>query len=205
MELVVVDVPDDYVGAVTQKLSMRKGRMTKMVNHGSGRVRMEFDVPSRGLIGYRTEFLTDTRGTGIMNHLFAGYAPWTGDIPHRTTGALVADRTGPVTAYAIEHLQSRGDIFVEPGLSVYEGMIIGENSREDDINVNIVKEKKLSNMRSSTSEITTKLVPPRVLSLEQNLEFIAEDELLEVTPKSLRLRKRILKANERPVRRREKE
>jgi GTP-binding protein len=205
MELVVVDVPDDYVGAVTQKLSMRKGRMTKMVNHGSGRVRMEFDVPSRGLIGYRTEFLTDTRGTGIMNHLFAGYAPWTGDIPHRTTGALVADRTGPVTAYAIEHLQSRGDIFVEPGLSVYEGMIIVENSREDDINVNIVKEKKLSNMRSSTSEITTKLVPPRVLSLEQNLEFIAEDELLEVTPKSLRLRKRILKANERPVRRREKE
>ncbi len=140
-----------------------------------------------------------------MNHLFAGYAPWTGDIPHRTTGALVADRTGPVTAYAIEHLQSRGDIFVEPGLFVYEGMIIGENSREDDINVNIVKEKKLSNMRSSTSEITTKLVPPRVLSLEQNLEFIAEDELLEVTPKSLRLRKRILKANERPVRRREKE
>ncbi len=205
MESVVVDAPEEYVGVVTQKLSMRKGRMTRMVNHGTGRVRLEFEVPSRGLIGYRTEFLTDTRGTGIMNHLFTGYAPWAGEIPHRTTGALVADRTGAVTAYAIEHLQSRGDIFVEPGLQVYEGMIIGENSRDDDINVNIVKEKKLTNMRSSTSEISAKLVPPRVLSLEQSLEFIAEDELLEVTPRSLRLRKRILRASERPFRRREKE
>ena len=203
LENVVVDVPEEYVGAVTQKLSMRRGRMTKMVNHGTGRVRMEFEVPSRGLIGYRGEFLTDTRGTGIMNHLFMGYTPWAGEIPHRTTGAMVADRAGSVTAYAVEHLQPRGEIFVEPGTPVYEGMIVGENSRDDDLNVNIVKEKKLTNMRSSTSEITTKLVPPRVLSLEQCLEFIAEDELLEVTPKNLRLRKRVLKAADRPVRRKE--
>ncbi len=203
LENVVVDVPEDYVGAVTQKLSSRRGRMIKMTNHGTGRVRMEFEVPSRGLIGYRTEFLTDTRGTGIMNHLFVGYTPWAGEIPHRTTGALVADRPGTVTAYAVEHLQPRGEIFMEPGAKVYEGMIVGENSRDDDLNVNIVKEKKLTNMRSSTAEITTKLVPPRVLSLEQCLEFIADDELLEATPKGLRLRKRTLKASERPVRRRE--
>jgi GTP-binding protein len=203
LENVVVDAPEEYVGAVTQKLSMRRGRMIKMVNHGTGRVRMEFEVPSRGLIGYRTEFLTDTRGTGIMNHLFMGYTPWAGDIPHRTTGALVADRPGPVTAYAVEHLQPRGEIFVEPGAQVYEGMIVGENSRDDDLNVNIVKEKKLTNMRSSTSEITTKLVPPRLLSLEQCLEFIADDEFLEATPKGLRLRKRVLRATNRPSRRKE--
>ncbi len=203
MENVVVDAPEEYVGAVTQKLNMRRGRMTKMVNHGTGRVRMEFEIPSRGLIGYRSEFLTDTRGTGIMNHLFVGFAPWAGEIPHRTTGALVADRPGTVTAYAVEHLQSRGEIFLAPTTPVYEGMIVGENSREDDINVNIVKEKKLTNMRASNSEITTKLVPPRVMSLEQCLEFIAEDEVLEVTPKNLRLRKRVLRASERPVRRRE--
>ena len=202
-ENVVVDVPEGYVGAVTQKLNMRRGRMMKMVNHGTGRVRLEFEIPSRGLIGYRSEFLTDTRGTGIMNHLFIGYRPWAGEIPHRTTGALVADRSGAVTAYAVEHLQARGEIFAAPTLPVYEGMIVGENSRDDDMNVNVVKEKKLTNMRSSTSEITTKLVPPRVMSLEQCLEFIAEDELLEVTPKSLRLRKRILRASDRPVRRRE--
>jgi len=203
LESVVVDVPEEYVGAVTQKLNMRRGRMMKMVNHGTGRVRMEFEIPSRGLIGYRSEFLTDTRGTGIMNHLFVGYTPWAGEIPHRTTGALVADRPGNVTAYAVEHIQARGEIFVAPTLPVYEGMIVGENSRDDDINVNIVKEKKLTNMRSSTAEITTKLVPPRLMSLEQCLEFIAEDELLEVTPASLRLRKRVLRASERPVRRRE--
>jgi GTP-binding protein len=203
LESVVVDVPEEYVGAVTQKLNMRRGRMMKMVNHGTGRVRMEFEIPSRGLIGYRSEFLTDTRGTGIMNHLFVGYTPWAGEIPHRTTGALVADRPGSVTAYAVEHLQSRGEIFVAPTVPVYEGMIVGENSRDDDINVNIVKEKKLTNMRSSTAEITTKLVPPRLMSLEQCLEFIAEDELLEVTPKLLRLRKRVLRASDRPVRRRE--
>ncbi len=202
-ESVVVDAPEEYVGAVTQKLNMRRGRMMKMVNHGTGRVRMEFEIPSRGLIGYRSEFLTDTRGTGIMNHMFMGYTPWAGEIPHRTTGALVADRPGQVTAYAVEHLQARGEIFLAPGIPVYEGMITGENSRDDDINVNIVKEKKLTNMRSSTAEITTKLVPPRVLSLEQCLEFIADDELLEVTPKNLRLRKRVLRASERPFRRKE--
>ena len=204
LENVVVDTPEEYVGAVTQKLSMRRGRMTKMVNHGTGRVRLEFEVPSRGLIGYRTEFLTDTRGTGIMNHLFVGYTPWKGEIPHRTTGALVADRPGKATSYAIEHLQPRGEIFVSPSTEVYEGMIVGENSRDDDMNVNIVKEKKLTNIRSSTSEISTKLVPPRQFSLEQCLEFIAEDELVEVTPGALRLRKRVLKAVNRPVRRKDR-
>ncbi|MBI4737568.1 MAG: translational GTPase TypA [candidate division NC10 bacterium] len=194
MEILVVDCPDQFIGVVTQKIGMRRGRMIKMVNHGTGRVRLEFRLPSRGLIGFRTEFLTDTRGTGILNHLFDGYEPWQGEIPHRATGALVADRPGRATAYAIGHLQPRGVLFVAPGDEVYEGMIAGENSRDNDIDVNITKEKKLTNMRASTDESTVQLVPPRVMSLEQALEFLREDELLEVTPKAFRLRKKILPA-----------
>jgi GTP-binding protein len=174
--------------------------MTKMVNHGTGRVRMEFRLPARGLIGFRTEFLTETKGSGIMNHLFDGFSPWQGEIPHRTTGALVSDRSGRATSYAIDHLQPRGVLFSAPGDSVYEGMIVGEHSRPDDLDVNITKEKKLTNMRASTSDEMVHLVPPVVMSLEQTLEFIREDELAEVTPKSLRLRKRILQANRRPKR-----
>ncbi len=197
MELLTVDCPEEFIGAVTQKLGTRKGRMAKMVNHGTGRVVMEFRIPSRGLVGFRTEFLTDTKGTGIMNHLFDGYSPWQGEIPHRTTGALVADRAGRTTAYAIEHLQPRGTLFVAPGAQVYEGMVVGEHSRPDDLDVNITKEKKLTNMRAASADDTVHLVPPRTLSLEQCLEFIKEDELVEVTPKSLRLRKSILPANRR--------
>jgi GTP-binding protein len=194
MELLVVDCPDEFIGVVTQKIGMRRGHMVKMVNHGTGRVRLEFRLPSRGLIGFRTEFLTDTRGMGILHHLFDGYEPWQGDIPHRTTGALVADRPGRATAYASGHLQSRGVLFISPGDEVYEGMIVGENSRERDIDVNITKEKKLTNMRASTDEATVQLVPPRLMSLEQALEFLRTDELLEVTPKAFRLRKKILPA-----------
>jgi len=194
MEQLVIDCPESYVGVVTEKLGARKGRMTKMVNHGTGRVRMEFRIPSRGLIGFRTEFLSDTRGTGILNHLFDGYDAWQGDIAHRTTGALVSDRPGRATAYAIEHLQPRGTMFVAPGTKVYEGMIVGENSRQDDIDINITKEKKLTNMRSSTSEITVRLIPPRLMSLESALEFVRDDEWVEVTPKAFRLRKRTLRA-----------
>jgi GTP-binding protein len=194
MEILVVDCPEEFIGVVTQKVGVRRGRMTKMVNHGSGRVRLEFRLPSRGLIGFRTEFLTDTRGTGLMNHLFDGYAPWQGDIPHRPTGALVADRPGRATAYAIGHLQPRGELFVAPGEEVYEGMIVGENARDNDMDVNITKEKKLTNMRASTDEATVQLVPPRVMSLEQALEFLKVDELLEVTPKAFRLRKKVLPA-----------
>jgi GTP-binding protein len=198
MEALTIDVPEDFVGVVTQGLALRRGRMTNMVNHGSGRVRLEFRIPSRGLIGFRGQFLTDTRGTGLLNHLFDGYEPWQGDIPHRLTGALVADRAGKVTGYAIEGLQDRGEIFVEPGDKVYEGMVAGENAREEDINVNITKEKKLTNMRSSTSEEGIQLVPVRKLSLEQAIEWIRDDEALEVTPHSLRLRKRILNTQLRP-------
>ncbi len=197
MELVVVDCPEEFIGVLTEKLATRKGRLTQMVNHGTGRVRMEFRVPSRGLIGFRTEFLSDTRGTGIMNHLFDGYDVWQGDIPHRSTGALVADRPGRATAYAIEHLQPRGTIFVEPGTHVYEGMIVGENSRTNDLDVNITKEKKLTNMRAAAADATVRLVPRRQMSLEQALEFIRDDELLEVTPSTVRLRKRSLKASDR--------
>ncbi|MDH3627604.1 MAG: translational GTPase TypA [Acidobacteriota bacterium] len=197
MELMVVDCPEEHIGVVTEKLGTRKGRMTKMVNHGSGRVRMEFRVPARGLLGFRTEFLSDTKGSGIMNHIFDGYDVWQGNIPHRMTGALVADRPGRVTAYAVEHLQSRGTIFVAPGDSVYEGMIVGENSRPDDLDVNIIKEKKLTNMRASSSDATMRLIPPKTMSLEQTLEFIKDDELVEVTPKAFRLRKKILRANAR--------
>jgi GTP-binding protein len=195
LELLVVDVPEPYVGVVIEKLGMRKGKMSKMVNHGSGRVRLEFLVPSRGLIGLRSEMLTDTKGTAIMNSLFHGYIEWQGDIPMRLTGALVADRGGSATAYAIFNLQERGEIFISPVTEVYEGMIIGENSRPDDMNVNIVKEKKLTNMRAASADEAIRLVPPRLLNLEQAIEFINEDEFVEVTPKSIRLRKKVLKAN----------
>jgi GTP-binding protein len=198
MERLVIDCPEDFVGVVTQKIGTRKGRMTNMVNHGTGRVRLEFRIPSRGLIGFRTQFLTDTRGTGLLNHLFDGYEVWQGDIPHRITGALVADRLGKVTAYAMEAAQDRGEMFVEPGKRVYEGMIVGENPRPEDIDVNIVREKKLTNMRASTSDEGVHLLPVHNMSLEQALEWIREDELLEVTPLSLRLRKRVLAANIRP-------
>jgi GTP-binding protein len=197
MEMLVIDCPEDFIGVVTQKMGARKGRMMKMVNHGSGRVRMEFRLPSRGLIGFRSEFLTDTRGTGIMNHLFDGWDPWHGDIPHRLTGVLVADRTGRATGYAIEGLQPRGELFIAPGAEVYEGMVVGENARSNDLDVNITREKKLTNMRASGSDDTIHLVPPRIMNLEQALEFIGEDELVEVTPGAIRLRKRILQANRR--------
>ena len=198
MEKLVIDCPEDFVGVVTEKVGKRRGRMTNMVNHGPGRVRLEFRIPSRGLIGFRGQFLTDTRGTGLLNHLFDGYEPWQGEIPHRMTGALVADRAGKSTAYAIERIQDRGTLFIEPGERVYEGMIIGENAREEDIDANVVKEKKLTNMRASTSEEGIHLMPVHRPSLEQALEWVREDELLEVTPQSLRLRKRVLPANIRP-------
>ena len=197
MERLVIDCPEDFVGIVTQKIGTRRGRMLNMVNHGTGRVRLEYRIPSRGLIGFRSQFLTDTRGTGLLNHLFDGWEPWTGDIPHRTTGALVADRAGKVTPYAIEHVQDRGEIFVETNDRVYEGMIVGENAREQDIDVNMVREKKLTNMRS-VGEDALRLVPVHRKSLEQAIEWIRDDELLEVTPVSLRLRKRVLAANMRP-------
>ncbi|HVP37698.1 MAG TPA: translational GTPase TypA [Candidatus Saccharimonadales bacterium] len=198
MEQVVIDCPEEFVGVVTQKLGPRKGRMTRMVNHGTGRVRLEFRIPSRGLIGFRSQFLTDTRGTGLLNHIFDGYEPWQGPMPTRKTGAMVADRQGRATAYAIEHMQERGEVFLSPGENVYMGMVVGENARENDMDVNITKEKKLTNMRASTSEDTTKLIPPRVLSLEQTLEFLADDELAEVTPRFLRVRKRVLDPMYRP-------
>ena len=192
MEHLVIDVPEEFIGAVTQKIGPRKGAMTKMINHGTGRVRLEYRIPSRGLIGYRTEFLTDTRGTGLLNHLFDGYDVWQGEIAHRQNGALVADRAGRTTGYAIDNLQARGVMFISPGEQVYEGQIVGENSRDNDLDVNITKEKKLTNMRASTADEGIKLTPPRVMNLEQCLEWIREDELLEVTPKSLRLRKRAM-------------
>jgi GTP-binding protein len=197
VELLVIDCPENFVGVVIEKLGARKGKMAKMINHGSGRVRIEFHVPSRGLIGLRNEMLTDTRGTAIMHSLFHGYIEWQGDIPTRPTGSLIADRPGKTTGYAIFNLQERGEMFVEPGLDVYEGMIVGENARDTDLNVNIVKEKKLTNMRASTADEAIRLVPPRILNLEKAIEFIREDELVEVTPKSVRLRKKTLKANQR--------
>jgi len=198
VEDLVIDVPEEFQGVVIAQVGTRRGVMTKMVNHGSGRVRLEFRIPARGLIGFRSQFLTDTKGTGIMNHLFAGWEPWHGGIPSRSTGALVADRTGVATAYAIYNLQERGEIFVEPATTVYEGMIIGENSRPSDMDVNVTKEKKQTNMRASTADEAIRLIPPRILSLEQAIEFINDDELVEVTPKSIRLRKRILASNMRP-------
>ena len=197
MEMLAIDCPEEFIGVVTQRMGARRGRMMKMSNHGSGRVRMEFRVPSRGLIGFRTEFLTDTRGTGIMNHLFDGWEPWQGDIEHRATGTLVADRQGRATAYSIENLQPRGTLFLSPGDEVYEGMVIGEHARGNDLDVNVTKEKKLSNMRASGSDDMIRLIPPRLMNLEQALEFIREDELVEVTPAAVRLRKRVLAANRR--------
>ena len=194
----MIDVPEDHQGVVIAMVGGRKGTMTKMVNHGSGRVRLEFEIPTRGLIGFRSQFLTDTRGTGIMNHLFHGWRPWFGPIPARLTGGLVADRTGIATAYAIYNLQERGEIFIEPTITVYEGMIIGENARPNDLDVNVTKEKKQTNMRASTADEAIRLVPPRILGLEQAIEFINDDELVEVTPKSIRVRKRILNASFRP-------
>ncbi len=190
MELLLVDCPEEFIGVVTQKLGSRKGKMLKMINHGSGRVRLEFRVPARGLIGFRSEFLTDTKGTGIMNHLFDDYDGWQGDIPTRLTGALVADRAGRATAYALNNLQDRGELFARPGDPVYEGMIIGENSRSADLYVNVTKEKKLTNMRASTADEAVRLIPYREMGLERALEFIKEDELVEITPQSIRLRKK---------------
>jgi GTP-binding protein len=192
MEHLVVDVPEEFIGAITQKLGPRKAQMVKMVNHGTGRVRLEYRIPARGLIGYRSEFLTDTRGTGLLNHLFDGWAEWQGDIPHRANGAMVADREGKTTSYAIDHLQPRGVLFLGPGEAVYEGQIVGENARDNDLDVNITKEKKLTNVRSSTSDEAVRLTPPRTMNLEQSLEWVRDDELLEITPKSLRLRKKQL-------------
>jgi GTP-binding protein len=197
MEHLVIDIPEEYIGAVTQKLGPRRAIMVKLVNHGTGRVRLEYRIPARGLIGYRSEFLTDTRGTGLLNHLFDGWDVWQGEIAHRQNGALVADRTGRATAYAIDHLQARGILFLGPATDVYEGMIVGEHARDSDLDVNITKEKKLTNMRSSTADEGVKLTPPRVMNLEQCLEWVREDELLEVTPKSLRLRKRQLSGRRR--------
>jgi GTP-binding protein len=197
VELLVIDCPEEFIGVVIEKMGTRKGKMSKMVNHGSGRVRLEFHVPSRGLIGLRSEMLTDTKGTAIMNSLFHGYIDWQGDIETRPSGSLVADRPGVATGYAIYNLQERGVIFIEPTTDVYEGMIVGENARANDLDVNIVKEKKLTNMRASTSDEAIRIVPPRILNLEQAIEFIREDEYVEITPKSIRLRKKILKANQR--------
>jgi GTP-binding protein len=197
IELVVIDVPEEFIGVVTEALGRRKGQMKKIVNNGSGRVRLEYEVPSRGLIGFRSEFLTETKGTGLLNTIFLRYDRWQGEMKARGTGALVADRMGEATAYALYNLQERGTLFIRPQTKVYEGMIIGENARAVDLNVNAVKEKKLTNIRSSTAEEAIRLVPIKELSLEQALEFIASDELVEVTPKSIRLRKKVLKANER--------
>lgn len=197
LELLVIDCPEQFVGVVMEKMGMRKGKMTKMINHGSGRVRLEFEVPSRGLIGIRSEMLTETRGTAIMNSLFHGYIEWQGEIAMRPTGSLISDRAGKATGYSINNIQERGVIFIEPATEVYEGMIIGENSRNHDLDVNIVKEKKLTNMRASSADDAIRLVPPKILNLEQAIEFVKEDEYVEVTPKSIRLRKKILKANQR--------
>lgn len=198
LELVVIDVPEEFIGVVTEALGRRKGQMTKMINNGTGRVRLEYEVPSRGLIGFRGEFLTETKGTGLLNTIFLRFDKWQGEMKGRGTGSLVADRMGEATTYALYALQERGTLFVKPQTKVYEGMIIGENARFVDLDVNAVKEKKLTNMRASTADEALRLVPVKDLSLEQALEFIADDELVEVTPKSIRLRKRVLKANERP-------
>ena len=205
VERLFLDIPEEFVGKITEKLSIRKGRMESLVNKGSGRVSMEFLIPSRGLIGFRSQFLTDTKGGGVMNSLLEDYAPWSGPIPQRITGVLVADRAGRVTAYASYAMEDRGEMIVEIGTDVYAGMIVGERNRSGDLNVNIIKEKKLTNMRASTSDATVILRPPRVLSLDQAIEFIAEDELVEVTPKSVRLRKMELDATKRQMKSRREE
>ncbi|HEX5911694.1 MAG TPA: translational GTPase TypA, partial [Rubrobacter sp.] len=197
IERLAIDVPEDYLGVVTQLIALRKGRLEQMVNHGTGWVRMEYLVPARGLIGFHTEFLTETRGTGLLHHVFDRYEPWHGDLRTRPTGSLVADRPGPTSSYALLNLQERGQLFVGPGIPVYEGMIVGENARAADMDVNATKEKKLTNMRSVSSDHTEALIPYRQLSLEQALEFIREDECAEVTPKTIRLRKLSLSAQSR--------
>jgi len=197
VERVAIDAPEEYLGVISQLLALRKGRMENMVNHGTGWIRMEHLVPARGLIGFRTEFLTETRGTGQLHHVFDGYEPWHGDLRTRPTGSLVADRIGVTTGFALQTLQERGSMFVGPTEEVYEGMIVGENSRSEDMDVNPTKEKKLTNMRQSSSEEFTRLIPKRELSLEQALEFIREDECVEVTPHHVRLRKVILPVQER--------
>jgi GTP-binding protein len=198
IELVVIDCPEEFIGVVTEAVGRRKGQMTKMVNHGTGRVRLEFETPSRGLIGFRNEFLTETKGTGLLNTLFLRWGEWQGALRGRATGSLVADRTGETTTYALFNLQERGTLFIRPGTKVYEGMIIGENARAVDLDVNAIKEKKLTNMRAASADEAMRLVPPKELSLEQAIEFIGEDELVEVTPQNIRLRKRMLRPNERP-------
>ncbi|HBR22056.1 MAG TPA: translational GTPase TypA [Nitrospiraceae bacterium] len=203
MEILVIDVPEEYVGVVTQQVGMRRGKMQKMMNNGYGRVRLEFRIPSRGLIGFRSQFLTDARGTGLLNHLFDGYEPWQGVITKRQTGALVSDRAGKSTIYALFHLQPRGVLFIKENTPVYEGMIIGENSRDNDLDVNVIKEKKLTNIRAANADEALQLIPPHFMSLEQAIEFIKEDELVEVTPQSIRLRKKVLDVNKRPKVRKE--
>ena len=197
MERLTIDIPDEFLGVVTQLMALRKGRMEQMVNHGTGWIRMDYKVPSRGLIGFRTEFLTETRGTGLLHHVFDGYENWHGEIRTRISGSLVADRRGVITAYAVGGIQERGTIFLEVGTEVYEGMVCGENSRTEDMDVNIVREKKLTNMRSSGADDAEKIIPPRLLNMEQALEFCREDECVEVTPKHVRVRKVILDQNER--------
>ena len=197
MERLTIDAPEDYLGVITQLMALRKGRMEQMVNHGTGWIRMDYKVPSRGLIGFRTEFLTETRGTGLLHHVFDGYEPWHGELRTRPTGSLVADRRGCVTAYALGSIQERGTIFVEPGMEVYEGMVVGENSRSEDMDVNAVREKKLTNMRASGSDEAEKLIPPKKLNMEGALEFCREDECVEVTPAMVRIRKVILDQGER--------
>ncbi len=197
VESLSVDVPEDFLGVVTQLMGLRRGRLEQMVNHGTGWVRIEYTVPARGLIGFRTEFLTETRGTGIMHHVFAGYEPWAGELRTRPTGSLVSDRTGAVTSFALFNLQERGTMFVAPGTEVYEGMIVGENPRAEDMDVNPTKEKKLTNVRSSTGDELERLIPPRLLNMEQALEFCAGDECLEVTPTHVRIRKESLSARDR--------
>jgi GTP-binding protein len=195
VERLTIDSPEEHLGTITQLMAARKGRMEQMTNHGTGWVRMEYVVPSRGLIGFRTEFLTETRGTGIAHHVFDGYAPWFGEIRTRQSGSLVSDRTGVATSYAMFNLQERGSMFLEPATEVYEGMIVGENSRADDMDVNITKERKLTNVRSAGADVLERLVPPRLLSLEQSLEFCREDECVEVTPEAIRVRKVVLDQN----------
>ncbi|HEX7316439.1 MAG TPA: translational GTPase TypA [Pyrinomonadaceae bacterium] len=198
IEQVVVDCPEEFIGVVTEAMGRRKGQMTKMVNHGTGRVRLEFETPSRGLIGFRGEFLTETKGTGLLNTIFLRWGEWQGAMRGRSTGSLIADRAGDATTYALFNLQERGTMFIRPTTRVYEGMIVGENARAVDLDVNIVREKKLTNMRAASADEAMRLVPVKDLSLEQSLEFIADDELVEVTPKSIRLRKRVLASNQRP-------
>ena len=203
LELLLIDIPEDFIGVVSQLLAMRKGKMTKMIHAGSSRVRLEFSVPSRGLIGFRSRFLTDTRGTGIMNALFDGWGPWHGAIQSRTNGAMVSDREGQTTPYAVFHLQERGVIFIPPGSRVYEGMVVGEYSRDVDLNVNICREKKLTNIRAAGRDENIIITPHREMGLEEGIEWIADEELVEVTPQSVRLRKKILRQADRPRRRQE--